>query len=140
MKSLLVDASGVPLPPSDAPEVIHPQREKGYEAGAASAPNEKLMEDLIELTIGYLLDETQPVRDLERSYENLLGFLAGYNDMMAVKPLLFLTRQQTAKVERLPRRIRRAWFSEYERGVRAWRKRGGTLVEGNRPVLPEIPG
>ena len=140
MKSLLVDSTGVPLPPSDAPEVIHPAREKGYESGAACAPNEQLLTDLIGVTIDCLLDETQTERDRERSYENLIGFLAGYTDMMAVRPLLFLTRQLTAKVNRLPRRIRRAWFSEYERGVRAWRKRGGTLVEGNRPVLPEIPG
>jgi hypothetical protein len=140
VNALLVDQYGAALPASDAPAVIHPAWEKGYASGAACAPNDDLLTNMVGVSLDCMLDETQPDHDRERSYENMTGFVAGYHDMMAVKPLLFLTRQQTAHVNRLPRRIRRAWLSEYERGCRQWQRRGGAMIGGNRPVLPEIPG
>lgn len=121
-------------------ETVHPAREKGREAGAACAPNEDVLVQVLDAALTCMLDETQAERDRERAYENCIGFAEGFAAMMEVKPLLFLTRQQTAHVERLPRRIRRAWFSLYRSGVRRWQRAGGNMVAGNRPELPEIPG
>jgi hypothetical protein len=114
-------------------EVIHPQREQGREAGRASCGKDETFALMVEAALGCVLDETMPERTREKSGEYCLGFAEGWAEMMAVAPLKFLTRLQTARVNSLPRRIRLMWLSEYRKGVKRWRKKGG------RPVLPEIP-
>lgn len=121
-------------------EVVRPAREQGREAGAVTAPNEDVFVQVIDAALTCMLDETQRESDRERAYENVIGFAEGWAAMMDVKPLLFLTRQQTAKVNALPRKFRLAFMSEYKRGVRQWQRRGGALVAGNRPVIPVPPG
>lgn len=123
-------------------ERIHPQREQGRGSGRAHAGADekatKLYVDVIDATLTALLDESTPEHIADKTFEHFLGFIEGWSEMMEVEPLLFLTRQQTARINTLPRRLRLAWMSEYKRGVRQWQRRGGA-VEGNRPVLPEIP-
>lgn len=120
-------------------EVLHPYREQGRDAGKASAKDdETVLAECLGASLDCLLDDAQPAAVKEKSFEYVQGFAEGWAEMMAVKPLQFLTRQQTDRVANLPRRIRRAWMSEYERGKRRWVRSGGAL-SGKRPVLPEIP-
>jgi hypothetical protein len=132
----ILNAQGLP---AREVEVLHPAREMGRESGAKSAEDESVFLQVIDAALDALLDETTPERIGEKVYENLLGYIEGREATLAVKPLLFLSRLETARVERLPRRIRRAWFSLYKAGVRRW-QRGGGQLSGKRPVLPEIPG
>jgi hypothetical protein len=117
---------------------VHPQRAAGIIAGRNHAGDEEKIAHVIEYGLACALDETQPDDLREKSGEYALGFAQGWHEIMMVTPLFLLTRQQTARVNSLPRRVRRAWMSEYKRGVRQWRRAGGNLG-GRRPVLPEIP-
>lgn len=125
---------GAPLPDG----WIHPARAAGIAAGRNHAGNEAVLIGLIEHGLGCALDESQPDDLREKSAEYAIGFAQGWREIMMVTPLFLLTRQQTARVQSLPRRVRLAWMSEYNRGVRRWQRAGGTL-SGKRPVLPEIP-
>ena len=124
-------------------EVLHPAREQGRingreAAGGGRTPNVDLYAAVIDASLTCVLDETQQERDRERSGENLRGFAEGWAEMMAVEPLQFLTRIQTARVLSLPRRIRMMWIAEHRRACRRWARAGGA-VSGKRPVLPSIP-
>lgn len=120
------------------PDWTHPQRVAGISAGRGCAGDLSKIEHVIDYGLACALDETQPDDLREKSAEYAIGFAQGWHEIMMVTPLFLLSRQQTARVNSLPRRIRRAWLSEYERGVRQWRRAGGNLG-GRRPVLPEIP-
>jgi hypothetical protein len=96
------------------------------------------MMGVIDGTLGCALDESQPDDMREKSAWYAAGFAKGWSEIMMVQPLFLLTRQQTARVQSLPRRVRKAWESEYRRGVRQWQRAGGNM-SGRRPVLPEIP-
>lgn len=127
-------APGAPLPEG----WVHPARTAGLIAGRNHAGNEAVMIGLLEHGIGCALDESQPDDMRQKSAEYAIGFAQGWREIMMIQPLFLLTRQQTARVQSLPRRVRLAWLSEYNRGVRRWQRAGGTL-SGKRPVLPEIP-
>lgn len=125
---------------------MHPARRHGMTAGMVAAggrqPNEEIYVQVIDAVLTSLLEEREddtPTPEHEASYENLCGFVEGFAKMMEVKPLLFLTRAQTAHVEALPRPIKLAWRAEYRRSVKKWKRAGGAL-SGKRPVLPSIPG
>lgn len=120
------------------PDWVHPQRTAGIAAGRNHAGDEKVIDGVIEYSLGCALDESQPDDMREKSAEYAIGFAQGWHEIMMVQPMFLLTRQQTARVLSLPRAVRRAWKSEYDRGVRQWQRAGGTL-SGRRPVLPEIP-
>lgn len=124
-----------PAPPADW---VHPQRTSGIAAGRNHAGNEGVLLGVIDGALGCALDESQPDDLRQKSAEYALGFAQGWHEIMMVTPLFLLTRQQTARVLSLPRRLRVAWMAEYKRGVRRWQRAGGTL-SGKRPVLPEIP-
>ncbi len=124
--------------PADQAGYVHPQREQGLAAGRNHAGNEAVMEGVIDGALGCALDESQPDDLREKSAEYAIGFAQGWHEIMMVQPLFLLTRQQTGRVQSLPRRVRLAWMAEYKRGVRRWQRAGGTL-SGKRPVLPEIP-
>lgn len=128
-------------PPGDGVVIVdwvHPARQAGLVAGRNHAGDENVLLGLIEHGIGCALDESQPDDMREKSGEYVLGFAQGWREIMMITPLFLLTRQQTARVQSLPRRVRRAWLAEYERGVRRWQRAGGNL-SGKRPVLPQIP-
>jgi hypothetical protein len=110
----------------------------GVAAGRENAGKDEVMEQVSEAAIGGLLDEGAPEHVREKIFANLIGFTQGWREVMLMQPLQFLTRFQTWRVQQLPRKIRLAWRSEYDRGVKHWRTQGGSLG-GNRPVLPEIP-
>lgn len=141
--ALLVDQHGNPARANpDAIEVLHPQREKGREAGR-TLPDDKQGEtrylESIDAALTCLLDETTPENIAERVFENLMGVVEGYEEAAAIRPLQFLTRMQTDRVLKLPRGLRRAWLSEHSKAVRRWAKGGGS-ISGKRPQLPAIPG
>jgi hypothetical protein len=123
---------------AEAAGYIHPQRTAGVVAGRNHGGDEGVLLGVIEYALGCALDETQPDDLREKSAEYAIGFAQGWNEILMVQPLFLLTRQQTARVNSLPRRVRRAWLAEYQRGVRHWQRAGGNL-SGKRPVLPEIP-
>lgn len=133
----LLDAYGHPV--QAEVNTWHPAREKGYASGAACCDDEALYTQVVDIALGALLDETTPEHIAEKVYEHLCGYVEGRTEMLAVQPLQFLTRQQTAQVAHLPRRLRLAWTSLYKRAVKRWRHAGGTL-SGRKPVLPAIPG
>lgn len=123
---------------AEAAGYVHPQRTAGIAAGRNNAGNDAVMEGVIDGTLGCALDESAPDDMREKCAEYAIGFAQGWHEILMVQPLFLLTRQQTARVNSLPRRVRLAWLSEYNRGVRRWQRAGGTL-SGKRPVLPEIP-
>lgn len=123
---------------AEAAGFVHPQREQGIAAGRNHAGNEAVLLGVIDGALGCALDESQPDDLREKSAEYAIGFAQGWHEIMMVQPLFLLTRQQTARVNSLPRRIRLAWLAEYKRGVRRWQRAGGNL-SGKRPVLPQIP-
>jgi hypothetical protein len=125
-----------PVPPPDG--WVHPARAAGVIAGRNHAGDETVLLGVAEHGLGCALDEAQPDDLREKSAEYVIGFSQGWSELMMVQPLFLLTRQQTARVQSLPRRIRRAWLAEYHRGVKHWQRAGGNL-SGKRPELPMIP-
>jgi hypothetical protein len=111
--------------------------DSGVQSGRENAGKDEIMEQVAEAAIGGLLDEGAPEHVREKIFANLIGFTQGWREVMLVEQLQFLTRFQSWRVSQLPRRIRIAWRSEYDRGLKRWRAKGGSL--GGRPVLPEIP-
>lgn len=122
------------------PTWVHPVRERGRAAGRMIAGDEEKLCAVMEAALACGLDETYPEDIREKALLNCLGVAEGYREMMMEVPfpMQFLTRVQTARVLGLPRIVRRAWMSHYNRGVRHWVKQGGSL-SGKRPMLPEIP-
>lgn len=125
-------------------ERAHPQRALGRAAGRQNADNEELYLTIIDAGLTALLKEDTPEDIGEKIYENIAGFVEGRAEVLAkieeTVPMMFLTKAQTARVEALPRNVRRSWLSEYRKGAKQWHKRGGKMIVGNRPVLPVIPG
>jgi hypothetical protein len=143
MGRIILTGNDAPLPEDVTVERVHPQRERGRAAGRANADNDEVYFAVIDAALAALLNETTPEAMGERVYENLVGFVEGRSEALAkieeTEPLPFLTKAQTARVEALPRPVRRAWRAEYDRSVRRWHRAGGEL-SGRRLVLPVIPG
>lgn len=110
----------------------------GLNSGRRNAGSDDVFTMVADATLACLLDETAPEHVREKSFANLLGFVTGWSEVLAVPPRQFLTPYQAWCVTRMPRAMRQAWESEYRKGVKRWRTAGGTL-SGKRPVLPEIP-
>jgi hypothetical protein len=110
----------------------------GQRAGRESAGKDEVLDQVVDAALTGLLDEGSPEHVREKIFANIVGFATGWAEVMAVKPLNFLTRQQTARVLSLPRDIRRAWRSDYDRGIKKWNAAGGALL-GRGPILPEVP-
>lgn len=146
----ILDPHGRPLvhdPGNGGPlETLHPRREQGMLAGRASAGDDDkaraLYDQVVDAALTFLAEERDdnlPTPMHEATYEHFIGFVDGWGEAMAVTPLLFLTRQQTMRVQQLPRAVRVPWRAEYDKGVKRWQRAGGRL-SGKRPILPAIPG
>jgi len=120
------------------PDDVHPAREQGRMAGRNHAGDEKLMEQVVDGSLGCAMDTKQQEADRRRAGEYLWGFAEGWAEIMAVTPIEFLTRQETARVQSLPDWLRAQWVERYSRAVASWYAAGGRL-SGRKPVLPAIP-
>jgi hypothetical protein len=110
----------------------------GQRAGRESAGKDEVLDQVVDAALTGLLDEGSPEHVREKIFANIVGFATGWAEMMAIQPMMFLTRQQTWKVQHMTRGMRQAWLSEYKRGLKHWRAKGGSLG-GRRPVLPALP-
>lgn len=139
MSDLILTGEPAATPAEDPARIWGHIFDMGLRAGRSSAGNEEVITQLLDAALGCMLDESQPDDLREKAFANCIGFATGYREMMLVTPLQFLTREQTARVQALPRGVRRAWLAEYRKGVKRWVNAGGTL-SGRRPILPSIPG